>query len=109
MESNLALVYMTLNMIYIILIIIFNVLLIRIIITFNNFLLTNFPETKSAFSFFVCSSSCERTIRFRFRFRRCTEPNPEDPRSEGIRIAIDANHRVFRFFVLDFFQVNQFL
>ena len=39
MESNLALVYMTLNMIYIILIIIFNVLFIHII-TFNNFLLT---------------------------------------------------------------------
>ena len=24
------------------------------------------------------------------RFRCCTEPNPEDRRSEGIRIAIDA-------------------
>ena len=39
MESNLALVYTTLNMIYIILIITFNVLFIHII-TFNNFLLT---------------------------------------------------------------------
>jgi hypothetical protein len=50
-----------------------------------------------------------RTHSVSFVSRRCTEPNPEDPRSEGIRIAIDANHRVFRFFVLDFIQVNQFL
>jgi hypothetical protein len=48
-------------------------------------------------------------VKEHFRFRRCcTEPNPCDDKSKGIRIAIDANHRVF-IFVLDFIQVNQFL
>jgi hypothetical protein len=59
------------------------------IITFNKFLLTNLTEfTTAFFSLFVLVlvRAC-----FRFRFRRCTEPNPEDRRSEGIRIANDAN------------------
>jgi hypothetical protein len=38
-----------------------------------------------------------RTHFISFVSRRCTEPNPEDPRSEGIRIAIDAILNRFSF------------
>ena len=72
---------MTLNMIYIIL----YLLIIHIIIAIKTFLLTRQRLKTALFSHF--SSSCEN----HFRFRRCTEPTPKDPRSEGIRIAIDAN------------------
>jgi hypothetical protein len=47
-----------------------------------------------------------------FVSRRCTEPNPEDRRSEGIRIANDAKPSKFvSFFDRDLFQVykDQFL
>jgi hypothetical protein len=48
----------------------------------------NQTEFKTAF-FSHFSSSCENIFISVFRVR-CTEPNPEDPRSEGIRIATDA-------------------
>jgi hypothetical protein len=85
MESNIALVYMTLNMIYN-----YNIYLIKFIhiITFNNFLLTRQRLKTASFSHFLV---LEREHSFPiFVFRRCTEPNPKDPRSEGIRIATDA-------------------
>jgi hypothetical protein len=42
----------------------------------------------------------EQNFRFRLLFRvRCTEPKPEDQRSEGIRIATDANHQMFIVFI----------
>ncbi len=61
---------------------------------FNNFPLTR--QRLKRLSFLVCSSSWEN-IRFRFRFRQCTEPNPCDVKSKGIRIAIDANHQCLSF------------
>jgi hypothetical protein len=42
----------------------------------------------------------ERTFVSNFHYRvRCTEPNPYDAKSKGIRIAIDANHQMFIVFI----------
>ena len=79
MESNIALVYMTLNMIYYIIFILFNSY--YIIYFFNNFL--NQRSLTAFFSHFLVLLK----EHFSFPLFRCTEPNPEDRRSEGIRIA----------------------
>ncbi len=79
MESNIALVYMTLNMIYYIIFII-NLYYHK----FNNFLLTRQRLKRLSFFFFVCSSSCERTHSFPNSFPNCKafaapSPNPKTP------------------------------
>ena len=91
MEDKYSLVYMTVNMIILLLL---YYLIHLYYIFFNNFLLTRQRLKRLYFLIFPVLVK----EQFSFRFRRCTEPNPEDRRSEGIRIAIDANQ--FQMFIV---------
>jgi hypothetical protein len=98
---------MTLNMIYIILII-FNVLFIRIIIIIVT-LITSFNQTETNGFIFSFVLVLVRTFSFRFRFRCCTEPTTDVPRPRFIRIANNQAIVLSHFFDPELFQVHQFL